>query len=80
MATRLLDTGQRVEIPADEVAEIEREAAEYEVWLAANRYKFRRQAEYPPLVDQIEAIMKGGADLDAMRATLAAIRERHPKP
>lgn len=39
----------------------------------------RRRPEYPPIVDQLDAIWKGGADAEAMRNAIAAVKARHPK-
>lgn len=43
-------------------------------------YREQRAAAYPSLVDQIEAIMKGDAALEDMRARVQAVRDRFPKP
>lgn len=68
-----------------DVAEREVTAAEYEALMAAQReaeltYADRRRAEYPPIGDQLDAIWKGGAAMDDMRATVMAIKARYPKP
>ena len=42
-------------------------------------YREQRIAEYPPLSDQIDAIMKGGADLEAMRQRVLAVKAKYPK-
>ena len=43
-------------------------------------YALLRMANYPSLVDQIEALMKGGPELAEMRATVQAVRDKFPKP
>lgn len=43
-------------------------------------YRQKRAKEYPPIQDQLDAIWKNGADLADMRATIAAIKAKHPKP
>lgn len=42
-------------------------------------YVAKRVAEYPYIGDQLDAIWKGGADEDAMRQTISAIKAKHPK-
>jgi hypothetical protein len=46
---------------------------------AVSDYVTRRRAEYPPIVDQLDALWKGGADADAMRDTIVSVKARHPK-
>lgn len=43
-------------------------------------YAARRQAEYPTIADQLDAIWKGGAELERMRDTIMAVKEANPKP
>lgn len=38
-----------------------------------------RRAEYPPLVDQLDAIWKGGEHMEAMKTRVLAIKDKHPK-
>ena len=38
----------------------------------------KRLRDYPTLVDQVEALMKGGADLHSMKAKINAVKTRHP--
>lgn len=47
---------------------------------AAGDYESLRRAAYPPLKDQLDAMWKGGAEADAMRATVLGVKERFPKP
>jgi hypothetical protein len=42
-------------------------------------YRDKRAAEYPAIGDQLDAIWKGGADLDAMRAQIMAVKAKYPK-
>jgi hypothetical protein len=46
---------------------------------AAGDHVSLRRVEYPPLADQLDALWKGGADADAMRARILDIKLRHPK-
>lgn len=43
-------------------------------------YIDKRHAEYPPITDQLDAIWKGGADMETLRGKVAAVKARHPKP
>jgi len=42
-------------------------------------YRVKRRAEYPPLEDQLDAIWKGGEDMEAMRQQIMAIKEKYSK-
>ena len=42
-------------------------------------YRELRVKEYPSLADQLDAIWKGGDDLEAMRAVVLAVKEKYPK-
>lgn len=48
------------------------------LFLATDYEKLRRE-EYPALADQLDALWKGGADADAMRAQVAAVKTKFPK-
>lgn len=43
-------------------------------------YAEERLAEYPTIGDQLDALWKGGADADAMRAKVMAVKAKYPKP
>ena len=43
-------------------------------------YEFRRKSAYPNLADQLDAIWKGGNQLDEMRQKILAIKTQNPKP
>lgn len=47
---------------------------------ADKTYADRRRAEYPPIGDQLDALWKGGAAEDEMRALVMAVKNKHPKP
>ncbi len=38
-----------------------------------------RAMAYPPIADQLDAIWKGGADMEAMRKTVLAVKAKFPK-
>lgn len=65
---------------------IEAEIAQRAEWSAnmeANRktaYLIERAALYPPIPDQLDALWKGGADADAMKAKIQAVKDAIPKP
>ena len=39
-----------------------------------------RAAEYPTVQDQLDAIWKGGVEMQAMRMKVAAVKTKYPKP
>ncbi len=43
-------------------------------------YASRRRQEYPPLSDQIGALIKGGQELIDMRVKVQAVKTKYPKP
>jgi hypothetical protein len=45
----------------------------------AHEYRRKRAAEYPPIGDQLDDLLKQGAFSDEMRAKLLAVKERFPK-
>ena len=38
-----------------------------------------RARNYPDIRDQLDALWKGGADMDAMRVTIMAVKAKYPK-
>ena len=45
---------------------------------AANDYKVKRVAEYPPIEDQLDEIYHNG--IDAWKATIKVVKDKYPKP
>ena len=45
---------------------------------AANDYKVKRAAEYPPIEDQLDEIYHNG--IDAWKATIKVGKDKYPKP
>jgi hypothetical protein len=45
----------------------------------ADSYKRNRQAEYPPIGDQLDALWKGGVEAEAMLAKVQAVKAKYPK-
>ena len=48
--------------------------------LEALDYRNKRAAEYPPIVDQLEAIWEGGSAAEEMKAKIMDIKNKYPKP
>lgn len=42
-------------------------------------YAKRRKESYPPIEDQLDALWKGGADLEEMQKKIAAVKASFPK-
>lgn len=53
---------------------------DFEAAAAAVAYRDKRRAEYPPIGDQLDALWKGGVDAEAMKAAVAAVKAKYPKP
>lgn len=53
---------------------------EYTQFRAASLYKDKRASEYPSIGDQLDAIWKGGEDMEAMRQQILAVKAKYPKP
>lgn len=47
---------------------------------AANSYKNARQAAYPPIGDQLDALWKGGDAESAMKVIIDKVKSDNPKP
>ena len=53
---------------------------EYEEYISANAYKEKRKAEYPPMIDYLDGIVKGDqAQIDKYIADCLAVKEKYPK-
>jgi hypothetical protein len=47
----------------------------------STQYQRNRQAEYPPLIDYIDGVVKGDqAQIDAYIAACQAVKAKYPKP
>ena len=50
-------------------------------WVDPDTYKYKRQAEYPPAADYLDAVVKGDqAQIDAYIAACQAVKTKYPKP
>jgi len=61
--------GNKVEIDLDAV----------NAWVDPNAYIAKRQAEYPPIGDQLDALWKGGDAAAEMLAKVQAVKAKYPK-
>jgi hypothetical protein len=50
-----------------------------QAYIDANAYKAKRQAEYPPIGDQLDALWKGGDAAAEMLAKVQAVKTKYPK-
>lgn len=53
--------------------------AAVDAYVTANEYKAKRAAEYPPIVDQLDALWKGGDAAAEMLAKVQAVKTKYPK-
>jgi hypothetical protein len=51
----------------------------YEKWVAEEKYKDDRKADYPNIGDQLDDLYHAGVFSDEMAAKLKAVKEKHPK-
>ena len=70
--------GNKTPITAEEASYIS--AAKQEMLLAALPYTQKRAAEYPPITDYIDGVVKGDQDqIDAYIAACLAVKAKYPK-
>ena len=50
-----------------------------QAYVDAHAYIAKRQAEYPSIGDQLDALWKGGDAQAEMLAKVLAVKQRHPK-
>tara|TARA_Y100000310_G_C19990682_1_gene493978 strand:+ start:19 stop:255 length:237 start_codon:yes stop_codon:yes gene_type:complete len=70
--------GIEVELTAEEVAVLRKEAEAYQVEKAETQYIRDRLNEYPDWRDQLDQIYHEG--LDAWKETIQAVKDKYPKP
>jgi hypothetical protein len=46
----------------------------------SHAYEQARVAEYPSIGDQLDAIWKGGDEMEEMRARIMAVKDKYPRP
>lgn len=72
-----LDTTQSQPTEAEVLAEVARLEAEWN----ATEYQRKRAAEYPPITDYIDGVVKGDqAQVDKYVADCLAVKSKYPKP
>ena len=72
-----LDQNQTQPTEEELSAEVARLQAEYE----AKEYQRQRAAEYPPVTDYIDGVVKGEqGQIDAYIAACLAVKAKYPKP
>jgi hypothetical protein len=59
---------------------VEIDMAAVNAWVDPNAYKYQRAAEYPPMTDYIDGVVKGDqAQIDAYIAACMAVKAKYPK-
>ena len=82
MRYKIVD-GLPIELTGNELSEIEAREAEWNAHLAEEaktQYQRDRQAEYPSIGDQLDALFHAGVFPEEMAAQLQAVKDAHPKP
>ena len=52
-----------------------------DAWQDPDAYKSKRKAEYPPITDYLDGVVKGDqAQIDAYIAACQAVKTKYPKP
>lgn len=69
--------GNKIPITQEEAEKIKAEKAAREY--NALSYAEKRRREYPTIGDQLDAFWKGGAEAEAMKAKIQAVKNKHPK-
>ena len=59
--------------------EVAYDKAAVQAYVDAHAYIAKRAAEYPPIGDQLDALWKGGAEAEAMKAKVQAVKQKFPK-
>lgn len=84
MARHRITAEGQVPFTPEEEAKRDAEEAQWEleqVELAKTKYKRNREAEYPPITDYIDGIVKGDqAQVQAYIDACLAVKAKYPKP
>ena len=56
---------------------VEIDLAVVAAWVDPNSYKYKRAAEYPSIVDQLDLLYHGG--MDAWKTAIQAVKDKYPK-
>ena len=59
---------------------VEIDLAAVNAWVDPDAYKYKRQAEYPPITDYLDGVVKGDqAQIDKYIADCQAVKAKYPK-
>ena len=59
---------------------VEIDLATVNAWVDPDAYKYKRQAEYPPITDYLDGVVKGNqAQIDKYIADCQAVKAKYPK-
>ncbi len=74
--------GVKIKLTAEELATLKEEQEQSTAYFNSfeNSYSTKRQREYPPLAEQLDALWKGGAASDEMKLKIQAVKNKYPKP
>lgn len=73
--------GELVELTQQEIDQLETDKAEAQAEFEAIGYIEQRKAEYPPMEDYLDGIVKGDtAQVDKYIADCLAVKAKYPKP
>ena len=56
---------------------VEIDLAAVAAWVDPHAYKYKRAAEYPSIVDQLDLMYHGG--MDAWKAAIQVVKDKYPK-
>lgn len=74
-----------ITIRGDEAFDVDGNPVQYDeatvqAYMDANSYKAKRQAEYPPITDYLDGVVKGDqAQIDKYIADCLAVKTKYPK-
>ena len=74
-----LVNGKLVDLTQKEIDQKNAEEANWEAEKLATQYQEDRRGAYPSIVDQLDALWKGGAAADAMKKIIDDIKLKYPK-
>lgn len=64
----------------EQIQPTEQELIDGAALFEARRYRDLRRVAYPSIGDQLDALWKGGAEADAMKIQIQAVKDLYPKP
>ncbi len=78
-AFNIIENNSGVEVFDKDGNKIKIDLAAVNAWQDPKAYIAKRQREYPPIGDQLDALWKGGAEAEAMLAKVQAVKQKYPK-